>query len=154
MNLNNEQMEQDFSSAELLRMIKNMIRFGTVAKLDEKERMKVRVETGAGLTDWLPWGLRRAGDDIEFWCPEPGEQVMIISPGGDMAQGIVMPSLYSNAYPANADNRNIHRVDYKDGSWVEHDRRTGDFRLYSTGKVTIESKKSLILKGPSQTLVL
>lgn len=145
MNQNNEQLEQDFSIAELLRMVKNTVRFGTIEKLDEKVRMKVRVKTGDIITNWIPWIVRRAGPDREFWCPEPKEQVVILSPGGDMAQGVVLPALYSNKFPANADDRDIHRVDYKDGSWVEHDRKTGDFKLYSTGSVMLNCEKDAVI---------
>ncbi len=154
MNLNNEQLEQDYALAELLRMIKNTVRFGTVVELDETERMKVRVKSGELLTNWLPWIVSRAGPDRTFWCPEPGEQVIILSPAGELSQGVVIPALYSDQFPANASDRDIHRIDYKDGSWVEHNRKTGNFRIYSTGSVVVESEKPMTLKGPIKTLTL
>ena len=52
---------------ELLRLIHNLIRLGTIAEVDHA-RARVRVQSGELLTNWLPWIEARAGTTRD-WDP-------------------------------------------------------------------------------------
>jgi len=79
---------------ELFRLVTNLIRFGTIAEVD-CHAQRVRVCTGDNLTDWRPWLTSRAGS-TQTWCsPSVGEQVILLSPEGDLMQSVVLPSVYS-----------------------------------------------------------
>lgn len=106
---------------DIQRRLANIIRIGKIAELDSANA-RVKVEIGNILTAWLPWLTTRAGEDRSWWAPEPGEQVILLSPGGELTQAVVLPAIYQQDYPAPADSENIHRVIYKDGTTVEHDR--------------------------------
>ncbi len=84
--------------AELLRLLHNLIRLGTIAEVDH-HAARVRVKTGELLTDWLPWLEGRAGTTRDWDPPTQGEQVILFSPGGDPAAGVVLCGLCSNAHP-------------------------------------------------------
>lgn len=113
----------DWALSEIERMLANMVRVGTVAELDAgNARVKIQV---AGLkTDWLPWTTSRAGGDRTWHAPEKGEQVLVISPYGDLGQAVVIPAIYQDAHAANGDSENVSRTTYKDGTIVEYDRET------------------------------
>lgn len=129
---------------ELERRLANVALIGTVSEADYAEA-RVRVQIGKITTAWLPWLTRRAGVSVDWWAPEIGEQVMVISPSGEPAQGVVMPALYSDAHPAPSSDENIRRINFGDGSFVEYDNAAhklsvtvqgGDAVVIVTGNLT------------------
>lgn len=106
--------------ATLARLLENLIRLGTIAQVDVATA-RVRVQTGQLLTTWLPWLALAAGADREWRPPTIGEQVVLLSPSGVLAQGVVMRGLFSNLIPANGDRENLHRHTYPDGAVIEYD---------------------------------
>ena len=136
---------------ELARRLENLIRNGTIAEADyPAARVRVKYaedENGNDvLTTWLPWSTARAGNDSDWWAPEVGEQVTILSPSGDMALGVVLPSIYQTAHPAPANDPNKRRIVMSDGAVIEYDRATHHLKaelpegatteLVSTGGIT------------------
>ena len=105
--------------AELHRLIQNLIRLGTIAQV---ARGRARVRLSPKLTTtWLRWVTPRAGDARTWWAPSVGEQVTVLSPGGNLAAGVIVPSIYSDAYPAPTDNSALHTTHYPDGAVVQYD---------------------------------
>ena len=129
--------------SELERRLANPRRVGTIAEANFAEA-RVRVQLGGNRTFWLPWLTTRAGGDRSWWAPEVGEQVLVLSPSGDLLQGIVLPALYSDAKPAPASVETMHRTIYADGAVIEYDRAAhrlhasipGAVELEATGNVT------------------
>lgn len=108
------------SLAELARLIENLIRLGTVAEV-QVEPPRVKVKTGNVTTAWRPWFALRAGADREWDPPTVGEQVILFSPSGNLAQGVALTGLFSDANPANGDREGLHRRTYRDGAVIEYD---------------------------------
>lgn len=94
-------------SDDALRILANLIRYGTVASIDV-DAARVTVKTGGVITKPLPWLSPRAGRVRSWNPPSLGEQVMVLSPNGDLAAGVAFPALFSNAMSkpdeATADN--------------------------------------------------
>ncbi len=103
------------------RRIANAIRLGKIEQVNEATG-QVRVRAGEFLTGWINFATGRAGGDRTWWMPETGEQVVIASPSGDMAQAVVIGTLYQDAHPAPANSKDKHRTEYADGTIVEYDR--------------------------------
>lgn len=74
----------DFAASA--RMLENLIRFGTIAEV-QMVPPRVRVKTGDLLTGWLPWLALRAGADVDWDPPTVNEQVLLLSPSGQLANG-------------------------------------------------------------------
>lgn len=136
-------LPQDMTEAE--RRLANLVVLGQVAELDA-ERARVRVKAGPILTAWLPFTTGRAGPDVTWHAPEPGEQVVLVAPGGDLNQAVVVGSLYRQAYPAPADSAEISRTQYKDGAVMEYDREQHHWHLSvpSGGQIVLEIGPSKI----------
>lgn len=109
---------------DTLRILANLIRYGTVASIDA-DAARVTVKTGGVVTKPLPWLSTRAGRVRAWNPPSVGEQVMVLSPNGDLAAGVAFPALFSNALPkpddATADNV---VVAFDDGAVLLYDMAT------------------------------
>lgn len=154
--------------AELERRMNNLLRKGTVCEADYAVA-RVRVRSGDLITAWLPWFTRRASHDRDWWAPEVGEQVMLLSPCGDPAQGVVLPAIYQDAHSAPSADPDVHRVEFSDGAVIEYDRKVhvlsaiipgdvvieaeGDLEAVLGGMAKVEATKEILLKAP-QVVVL
>ncbi|WP_431026183.1 phage baseplate assembly protein V [Halomonas sp. H5] len=123
---------------ELLRLIHNLIRTGTIAAVDH-QAARVRVKSGELLTDWLPWIEGRAGTTRDWDPPTEGEQVVVFSPGGDPAAGVVLTGLFSDAHPAPAALAALYRRLFPDGGLFEYDHEASVLRIKLPGRIEIEA---------------
>lgn len=127
-----------FSIAELQRRIENLVRVGTIEAADYSGHTpKCRVRMGELLSDWIPMSQPRAGGNRVFQAFEVGEQVLLAAPGGDFAQAVVLASVNQSGVPAAASHPDIHRIDYGNGDFIEHDRASGTLTLQLQGDLTI-----------------
>jgi phage baseplate assembly protein V len=106
--------------AALSRLLENLIRFGVIAAVQMKPP-RVQVKTGTLTTAWLPWLALRAGSDREWDPPTIGEQVILFSPSGQLANGIILTGVFSDHIPANGNRAGLHRRTYVDGTVIEYD---------------------------------
>lgn len=116
----------EYALTELDRRVANMIRIGKIKEVDIDNKV-VTVDLGTEdgpehVTDWLPWGARRAGSDRTWDPPDVGEQVVVIAPGGELDQAFVGHALFSDDFPANGSDAKDRRITFKDGSVIEFDR--------------------------------
>lgn len=136
-------LHQDMTDAE--RRLSNLVMLGQVAELDAS-RARVRVQAGPILTAWLAFATVRAGPDCTWHAPEPGEQVVLVAPCGDLNQAVVVGSLYRDAHPPPADSADISRTEWKDGAALAYDRAQHHWRLSvpGGGKIVLEVGPSKI----------
>lgn len=123
---------------ELLRLIHNLIRLGTIAEVDHA-RARVRVQSGELLTNWLPWIEARAGATRDWDPPTQGEQVVVFSPGGDPAAGFVISGLFSDAHPAPADSADLWRRLFPDQALFEYNHAASRLRINLPGSIEISA---------------
>ncbi|HDH7156796.1 TPA: phage baseplate assembly protein V [Escherichia coli] len=71
---------------EIMRLITNLIRTGVVTEVD-RENWLCRVKTGDLETNWINWLTLRAGNARTWWKPSEGEQVVLLSLGGNLEDG-------------------------------------------------------------------
>jgi phage baseplate assembly protein V len=141
-----------YDITELDRRVSNLIRFGTIAEADYA-LAKVRVRCGDILTGWLPWLTPRAGGNKTWDAPETGEQVVILSPSGELNQGLVFGSLFQALMPAPVATPEKHHTVYIDGAVLEYDRNAhhlsailpagATVQLTSSGGITINGNITL-----------
>ncbi|MBU0680104.1 MAG: phage baseplate assembly protein V [Proteobacteria bacterium] len=135
----------EYRLAELERRLNNLLRMGTIAEADYPAA-RVKVASGDLLTGWIPWLTRRAGNDSDWWAPEVGEQVLLLSPAGDPAQALCLPSVYQQAHPARATLETVRRIDFADGGFVQYDRASGELIINVVGdaNITVGGKTTLV----------
>ena len=86
--------------SELFRRINNLVRVGKVVSVDYG-KAKAKVKIGDNITDYLPW----LTPSTCAWIPlQNGEQVVVLSPNGDLRFGMILPALYQAGKPAPSSN--------------------------------------------------
>lgn len=103
-------MEENFTFSELVRRVSNLIRIGRIQEiLDDK----VRVRIDKILTPWLC--IFSTASSTKTWIPiEIGEQVAVLSPFGNLDQGVVLRSIYYNNFLSEKDKENVLFTSEKD----------------------------------------
>lgn len=150
------------NNADLQHRLSRIIAVGTVVETDY-DTARVKVTVGEWTTTWLPWVTSSACNNINWAALEIGEQVLVLSPSGDMAQGIVIGSIYQQQQQALVSDiakdsrQNIHRIKYQDGTVIEYDREThilkadvkGDIELLVDKNVTatVKGDVDITVKG-------
>lgn len=114
--------------AEVERRLSNVFLIGTITDADYDNAL-VKVEAGKLETGWLHWVTARASNDVDYWAPEIGEQVLVMSPGGDPELGVVLPALYQNDFPSTDTRPTIRRVRFADGADFSYDRQQSALTL-------------------------
>ena len=133
--------------AELIRLLENIGRTGTVTEIDE-EKWRVRVQSGGLETTWLRWNAQRAGA-FKVWIPPSiGEQVWLLCLGGNTDTAIIGGSLYSNDNPAPGTTRNEMVVTAPDGARFRYDAEAGALQVTGIKSAVIEASVIVTLDAP------
>lgn len=123
--------------AEIARLLSNLFRVGNVADIDYAAR-KVRVSSGELTTDWISWQVGRAGSTQTWDPPTVGEQILLLSPEGELNNAIVLMSLYSDDHDAPSSDPNKHVRLYPDGARIEYDFGTGALTATGINTATLQ----------------
>lgn len=149
-------MDQGFSLSEMNRRLANLIRLGSVVEADyEKARVKIKI--GPITTHWLPWITSNATHNRNWNAPEIGEQVLVLSPSGEMSQGTVIRGIYQQKHSAPETNIDKQSMEFKDGTTIHYDRSDHNFTfdVVQAGSITLKvgsssieiSKDKIVLKA-------
>lgn len=130
--------EDKYEIADLRRRLSNLLRIGTISAVSYKEAV-ARVKIGDLETTWLPW-LLRDGDDKAWHGVDLNEQVLVLSPCGDLNQGLILSSVYKEPI---SDDGNLLLWRFKDGSIISFNRSSGELSAQITGNAAIVSQKSI-----------
>lgn len=117
----------------------NIIRVGTVA---EVQGSKVKIKTGNLTTKLLPYLTQRAGDCVTWWSPSIGEQVMILSPCGELNNGVVLPAIPTKNHPTYDTTKHI--TSYADGTTISYDYENKKLDINAMGEVRIKATKIIL----------
>lgn len=131
---------------EILRLIGDLIRIGTIAEVDLKAA-RCKVTVGEITTPPLPWLAPRAGSSRVWSPPSIGEQVILLCPEADIALGLVVTGLFSDQNPAPA-SEDIMLLTFCDGAALTYDPGAhrlsaslpagGAARIHAPGGIEIE----------------
>ena len=107
---------------------------------------------GVLLTAWLPFGTANAGSTRTWNPPSVGEQVVMLSPSGDLAAAVVVCGLFCEANPAPSTNPNEHITHYPDGTRMTYNDKTGALVFEGMKTVLFKAKGSITLEAPNTTV--
>ncbi|MDO6525439.1 phage baseplate assembly protein V [Motilimonas sp. 1_MG-2023] len=131
--------------ADLRRRIDNLLRLGTVTNVRKSE---CRVSTGENITDWRPFFTRRAGSARTSWRPTVGEQVMLLSLSGDLANAYVLPAIYQDEFEEPDDHPTRDRTLYPDGAVIEYDPEVGALNVTGIKTATVVASHLVTVDCP------
>ncbi|MEX9823283.1 phage baseplate assembly protein V [Raoultella planticola] len=133
--------------AELIRLLENVVRTGTVTEIDE-DKWRVRVQSGGLETTWLRWNAQRAGVFKVWVPPSVGEQVWFLCLGGNTDTAIIGGSLYSDDNPAPGTSRKEMVVTAPDGARFRYDAEIGALQVTGIKTAAIEASVKITLDTP------
>lgn len=133
-----------YTSAENERAREGILRFGVVTAVDASAA-RARVSFGGDShSTWLPWRAERAGA-IKVWAPVSiGEQVFVLSPSGDSAQGVIVGSVFSDQNPGPSSAEAVYKVEI--GASVL-EMSGAQIRLSSNGSTLVLNAGGITLNG-------
>lgn len=136
--------------ADFNRRLESLIRLGTIADVDH-DAARVRVHTGSLTTTWLPWLTDRAGQTTTWNPPTVGEQVIVLSPSGDPATGVVLLALFAANHPAPSSSPDTHVTDYPDGARIEYNHATGALSATGIQTALVHASTHVTVDCPDST---
>ncbi len=129
---------------EIMRLITNLIRTGIVSEVDQ-DKWQCRVKTGDLETNWINWLTFRAGKTRTWWQPSVGEQVVLLSLGGNLETAFALPAIYSDAFPPPDYSENGSTTVFNDGGWFQYEPDTGQLLIKNIKSVRIEAADGIQL---------
>lgn len=139
---------------ELLRLLLNLARKGTIIAVDHQAAL-CRVASGELETNWIPWLAIAAGTTRDWRPPTAGEQVLLISPGGDPADAVALCGIYSNKAQAPGDSPDTHTRTYPDGAAMEYDHMAHRLTvtLPAGGEILVDAPTAVTVRTATAKIV-
>lgn len=110
-----------YALAQMDRILANLIKIGRVDSVDLAAGAAT-VNFDGELVSGLEWAKSRAGAD-RSWNGgyTKGEQVLVLSPSGDLSQGVIAFAISQDAFPNAGNDKNPKRI-FEDGTVIEYDK--------------------------------
>ena len=140
---------------DLLRRLENMIRIGTIIDVDLSGEIPLyRVKTGELETDWIAAAVQRAGTAKKSHAYTDGEQVVLLSPSGDLGAAMISHALNSDSNPTPDHHETRDRTTYPDGAVIEYDPETHQLKADVVGSSIIMNRAHILLSSNGSTIEL
>lgn len=140
---------------ELLRRLENLIRIGTIIDVDLSAEIPLyRVKTGELETDWIAATVQRAGTAKKSHAYTAGEQVVLLSPSGDLGAAVISHALNSIANPSPDNHATRDRATYPDGAVIEYDPEAHQLKADVVGSSIIMNRSHILLSSNGSTIEL
>ncbi len=73
---------------------------------------------------------------------------MILSPGGELASGVVIPSIYSDEHDAPSSSADLHITDYPDGAEISYNHATGALIASGIKTALVQASQNITADTP------
>lgn len=133
-------------NAENQRRLHNIATIGTVTHINTDSAL-MRLAVGENVTDWVNIPSIAAGSISVWRCPSIGEQYLLVSPSGELANAIPVISLYSEHNPSPSTDPDEIRIRYNDTDFCSIDVVKSQLTIHISEAV-IKSKTSIVLDTP------
>lgn len=121
--------------------LNQLLMTGNVSQVDGKKYMvKVKFPSLGGLeSDWLQVLTAMSHMDKVYLLPDIDDQVKVLNVPGAQEVGCVIGTLYSqkNGVPVGTGTPDVSMINFLNGSFLRHDRASGDLNVEVTGNITI-----------------
>lgn len=132
---------------DMMRLINNLVRIGNVSAVD-LDNARCRVASGDNTTAWLPWLTSRAGKSRSWWAPSVGEQVLLLSMGGELNTAFVLPAIFSDANPAPSASADAVHLSFPDGAVIEYEPATSALTVTGVKTATLSAAEKVSVTAP------
>ncbi|MDR0068399.1 phage baseplate assembly protein V [Acinetobacter sp. 11520] len=138
-------------NADINRRLENLIRFGTIKTLNPSKPIPlVTVDLDDIVTPEIRFFNVRSGNDSSWDPPSLNEEVMVISPCGEIGPtSVVFYGLYNNEHPAPSNDLNQKIRVFADGCVIAYDISAHELSaiLPSGGKAIVTADGGITVNG-------
>lgn len=138
-------------NADINRRLENLIRFGTIKTVNPSKPIPlVTVDLDDIVTPEIRFFNARSGDDSTWDPPSLDEEVMVISPCGEIGPtSVVFYGLYNNEHPSPSDDLNKKIRIFADGCVIAYDISAHQLSaiLPSGGKAIVTADGGITVNG-------
>jgi phage baseplate assembly protein V len=138
-------------NADINRRLENLIRFGTIKTINPSKPIPlVTVDLDDIVTPEIRFFNARSGKDSTWDPPSEHEEVMVISPCGEIGPtSVVFYGLYNNEHPAPSDDLNKKIRVFADGCVIAYDVAAHQLSaiLPSGGKAIVTADGGITVNG-------
>ncbi|MDC4894426.1 phage baseplate assembly protein V [Acinetobacter baumannii] len=138
-------------NADINRRLENLIRFGTIKTVNPSKPIPlVTVDLDDIVTPEIRFFSARSGDDSTWDPPSLDEEVMVISPCGEIGPtSVVFYGLYNNDHPAPSDDLSKKIRVFADGCVIAYDISAHQLSaiLPSGGKAIVTADGGITVNG-------
>ena len=134
-----------FEFTEHDRLIADLICVGVIAEVDHAAK-RIRVQSRT-LTAWLPWPAELGRNFIRWRPLRPGQQVVLASPSGDLAQALVIGMLYTSALTPTRHDPDLDVIAFDDRTTVTYDSGNHHLQLDVAGSMTIRCRDDFVVQA-------
>lgn len=125
-----------------------MVRTGIVTEINGKY---ARVSTGDNTTTWILWATGRAGNTRTWLAPSVGEQVIILSPDGELRNAFIVGSLYCDDHDAPGSGTDNH-ITYPDGAEFIYSPKDGSLHVNGIKTLIVSASGAVTISCASATI--
>lgn len=158
-------MTPAYAASETDRRLANVVSWGVIDSVDHAAaRARVKLDDEL-VTDDLPWMELRAGQVRTWSPPSVGEQVLVLAASGELAAGVILRGVNSDAHPAPSALEHLTRSIWADGALDDYDDQAHQriievpaggrviVRIAGGGSITLEGdvatvRAASVLLGP------
>jgi len=133
-------------NAEILRRLSNVVSLGTITESKNSEGLVLaRVQVGERVTDFLPMmqhsnSFKRCATPIR-----PGEQVVVLFPGGEADFGIILGSLFNKgAKEPTGYSDTKEMCEFEDGTCISYDTSTKTLEIDAVKNIAVTCKNATV----------
>lgn len=121
------------------------VKKGIVSSINP-ENMSVRVtfeDADDNVSAELPVLNRGSSGNKDYWLPDVGEQVVCLFETNDknMSSGWIVGSYFSDGAKPQVQDKDVRRLTFSDGSYIEHNRNTHEMTIKCVGHLQITGTK-------------
>lgn len=127
-------------------ILKRMVRVGRISSINPGEGTArvIFPDMDDNVSDDLP--VLRNGSQVlkTYYMPDIDEQVVCLMvpniSGKGSNDGFIIGSFFNEVDRPVKTGATVYRIDFGDGSFIEHDRATGNLNINATGDIVINGK--------------
>ncbi len=75
-------------------------------------------------------------------CANIDEQVIVLSPYGELSLGVVLPAIYQEKYPPPENKKEINSVKFQDGTKLSYEQEKHHLKIDVVDKITLKVGES------------
>ena len=131
-------MSDAYLIAELRRLLTNLARIGTVVAVNYA-KASAKVDFDGFVSGWLPCPALMGRNWRGANPMREGTQVLVVSPCGDPAQGVIAAVIHRDSLPPSSDNPDIDQIRFNEGTAVTYVPSRHTLTVDAVGNVTVNT---------------